>query len=101
MKSRAKNKIKNALRALLPSITLAEFELIEEIANRGHLRHLPPSISAWQATTTHIRHNHTDYDQLLTDGYDTESARHFVKNAINDKLEKWGSTKRLSEDENF
>ena len=101
MKTRAKKSIKKALRELLPLITLADFELIETIANKGHLRHLPPTIAAWQATTTHIRHNHTDYDQLLNDGYDEESARHFVLNSINEKLEEWGSAKQISEEEKF
>lgn len=93
-------KLLEALRTLLPTVTLADFKEIEAIANRGHLRHLPPGIIAWQATTTHIRHNHTEYDQLLDEGYDQESARHFVLDKINKKLAEWGCPKRLDREEN-
>jgi len=86
-----------ALREMLPRVTLSDFEAICEICSRGHLRHLPPSIRAWQATTTHIRHNHTEYDTLLADGYDQEAARHFVIPEINEKLEEWGSSKTIDD----
>lgn len=92
-------KLSKILREMLPDITLADFQEIEAISIKGHLRHLPDSIIAWQATTTHIRHNYTDYDALLADGYDTESARHFVLDAMNDKLDEWGSLKRIDETE--
>lgn len=76
---------------------MSDFQAIEEIANAGHLRHLPPSISAWQAITTHIRHAHTDYDSLLGDGYDTESARHFVLAEMNEILTQWGCQKQITD----
>lgn len=84
---------------MLPRTTLDDFTLIREKALAGHLRHLPPSIAGWQAITTHIRHNHTDYDALLADGYDAESARHFVLEDMNEVLMSWGSSKLLSYDE--
>ena len=92
---RGNARLQKALRELLPRVTLADFRAIEEIASRGHLRHLPPTITAWQATTTHIRHTYTDYDSLLEEGYDRESARHFVLEPINDKLAEWGCLRRL------
>ncbi|MGB7287618.1 MAG: DUF2293 domain-containing protein [Salaquimonas sp.] len=92
-------KFTKTLRELLPKVTLADFQDIQAIAAKGHLRHLPDSIVAWQATTTHIRHNYTDYDALLEEGYDAESARHFVLGAINDKLEEWGSLRQIEENE--
>lgn len=98
-KKRSNQKLTKLLREMLPSVTLADFQAILAITERGHLRHLPPSIIAWQAITTHIRHNHTDYDALLDDGYDSESARHFVLNEINEKLEAWGCPKRVSTEE--
>lgn len=84
---------------MLPNITLADFNAIEAIAERGHLRHLPPGIIAWQAITTHVRHNHTEYDQLLKEGYDGDSARHFVLDVMNEKLAEWGCLRRVEEDE--
>lgn len=84
------------LRAMLPAVPLADFRAIEAIAAKGHLRHLPPSIRVWQAVTTHIRHVHTDYDELLAEGYDPAAARHFVIDAMNAKLSEWGALQRLS-----
>lgn len=78
---------------------MEDFLAMEETALAGHLRHLPPSISAWQAVTTRARHAHTDYDELLQDGYDVESARHFVLDTINEKLSEWGCSERVSEEE--
>ena len=76
---------------------MEDFLAMEESAIAGHLRHLPPSISAWQAVTTRARHAHTEYDQLLDDGYDKDSARHFVLDDINNKLAEWGCAERISE----
>ena len=84
---------------MLPKVTLDDFQQIETIAQRGHLRHLPPTIVAWQAITTHIRHNHTEYDKLLAEGYDAESARHFVLEAMNEKLDEWGCLRRIDEED--
>ena len=50
--------------------------------------------------TAYIRHRLTDYDSLLDEGYDQESARFFVLDDINQVLETWGSPRRISgEDE--
>lgn len=92
-----KREIKKQLRELVPIVSLDDFLAIETIANAGHLRHLPPSIAVWQATTTHIRHNHTDYDELLEEGYDTESARHFVRDEMNEILSEWGCQRQISD----
>lgn len=98
MQTRGKSKeVKKLLRALIPDATMEDFIAIEEIADSGHLRHLPPSIRAWQAVTTRARHLYTDYDALLREGYDQESARHFVFEPINEKLAEWGCEKRLSD----
>lgn len=94
-----KKEIARRLRALVPAASLEDFLAIEELANAGHLRHLPPSIAAWQAVTTRVRHAHTDYDNLLDEGYDRESARHFVLEKINEKLAEWGCPERISEEE--
>lgn len=37
-----------------------------------------------------------DYDALRDDGYDKDSARFFVLNAINAKLTEWRATRLLS-----
>lgn len=96
MKSNRRRKdIAEHLRNLVPKSPLADFIEIEAIADAGHLRHLPVSIAAWQAVTTRARHQHTEYDVLLEDGYDQDSARHFVLDDINQVLEDWGCSRRL------
>ena len=77
-RQRREKEVKEHIREMLPRITVSDFEKIVEVSDRGHLRHLPSSIIAWQSITTHIRHNLTDYDELLTDGYEPDAARHFV-----------------------
>jgi len=96
-RSRREKEVKQHIREMLPNVTLADFEKIVEISDRGHLRHLPPSIIAWQSITTHIRHNHTEYDDLLDDGYEPEAARHYVLDKTNEILSSWGSTKLIEE----
>ena len=46
-----------------------------------------------------MRHEHTDYDDLLAEGYDAESARHFVLDDMNEVLTGWGATKLVEGDE--
>ncbi|MBO0343741.1 DUF2293 domain-containing protein [Roseibium limicola] len=91
--------MRKALRALLPRVPMADAEPILEKALAAHLRHLPPSIAIWQATTSYIRHVHTDYDQLLDDDYDRDSARFFVVDDMNDVLLGWGSSRQLELEE--
>ncbi|MCB1385024.1 MAG: DUF2293 domain-containing protein [Nitratireductor sp.] len=95
MKQKRESAYRKALRELVPLASLADFEAILAIALRGHLRHLPPSIAAWQAVTTLARHEYTDYDRLLAEGYDTDAARHFVLAEINAQLERWDCSRRL------
>ena len=99
-RSKRKTEMMKALRVLVPAASLADFTAIMEIAERGHLRHLPPTITTWQAVTTHIRHNHTDYDRLLTEGYDSTSARHFVLDTMNEILQAWGATRQINDEDN-
>ncbi|MCK7611601.1 DUF2293 domain-containing protein [Roseibium sediminicola] len=88
--------MRKALRALLPRVPMHDAESILALALSGHLRHLPPSIALWQATTSHIRHELTDYDTLLEDGYDRDAARFFVVDEMNEVLRGWGCNKEVS-----
>ncbi len=88
-----------ALTALIPLAPFSDAEAIREAAGQRKLRDLPPSIAIWIATITHLRHRHTDYDILLEEGYDRESARHFVIDQINDTLTTWRATRFLEIDD--
>lgn len=92
--------VAKALTLLLPLVPYSDAEPIRAAALAPHMRTLSPSVAIWLATIAHIRHVHTDYDALRDDGYDKDSARFFVLDAINAKLTEWRSTRLLtSEDE--
>ncbi len=63
------------------------------------MRELLPVNGAFLAAVSHIRHQHTDYDDLLDEGYDRDSARFFVADAINEKLQEWGCARTLEGEE--
>jgi hypothetical protein len=91
--------IAKALTALLPLAPFADMEKIRADAGRAHLHNLPPTIAVWLATSAHIRHVHTDYEKLLAEGYDRDSARFFVMEQTNIVLTRWRATRLLEEDE--
>lgn len=97
--TRRQKDMRKALRHLVPRIPLFDAQAVLSGAMAGHLRHLPPSIAVQQALTAYIRHSATEYDQLLAEGYDRDSARHFVLDALNQTLEDWGSGLRIAEDD--
>lgn len=91
--------IDKALTLLLPMAPFADTEKIRVEASARHFRDLPPSIAVWLATIAHVRHEHTDYDRLLAEGYDRDSARFFVVDQINEWLTKWRATRLLDADD--
>ena len=64
------------------------------------LRMAYPEEAAWLSLVAYIRHVMTDYDALLADGYDTDSARFFVVAEMNEVLAGWGAKRRVSGEEN-
>ncbi|TIW17471.1 MAG: DUF2293 domain-containing protein, partial [Mesorhizobium sp.] len=58
-----------------------------------------PTIAVWLATIAHVRHAHTDYEKLLAEGYDRDSARFFVIDETNAVLTRWRATRLLEEDD--
>lgn len=88
--------MRKTLGVLVPRVSFYDASPILDLALSGHLRHLPPSIALWQAITSRIRHEYTDYDSLLEEGYDRDTARFLVLEDINDTLENWGCTRRLT-----
>ena len=88
-----------ALTALLPMAPYADIEAVRLAAGARDMRELPPSIAVWLATIAHVRHEHTDYDRLLAEGYDRDAARFFVVDQINETLTRWRATRLLEHDE--
>ncbi|MBZ9675844.1 DUF2293 domain-containing protein [Mesorhizobium sp. ES1-1] len=91
--------IAKALTALLPLAPYADMEKIRTEAGAVHMKTLPPTIAVWLATIAHVRHMHTDYDKLLGEGYDRDSARFFVIEQTNTVLTRWRATRLLDADD--
>ena len=88
--------IEAALRRLAPKIPSHEFGAVVDHAvdSRG-LRTSTPETAAWLSLVAYVRHALTDYDDLLAQGYDPDSARFFVAEAIETVLGRWGVARRL------
>jgi len=92
--------VESAIRILAPRIPRHEFEAVTDhaLGSRG-LHTASPEAAAWLSLTAYIRHRLTDYDNLLEEGYDQESARFFVLDDMNAVLEEWGSPRRVVDEE--
>lgn len=97
--TRRRKAIAEALTLLLPAAPYADIEAIRAEAGSKHLRELPPSIAVWLSAIAHIRHRHTDYDDLLAEGYDRDAARFFVVDQTNGVLTSWRATRLLDPDD--
>lgn len=91
--------IAKGLTLLIPGAPWSDAEAIRQAAAGRQLKTLPPSVALWLTTVAHVRHVHTDYDDLLAEGYDQASARHFVVEQINQTLTVWRATRLLDPDE--
>lgn len=89
-----------ALRRLFPHLTQRDERAIVDraLGSRG-LKTASAEAAAWLSAVAYARHGFTDYDQMLEDGYDQESARHFTLDALNEVLREWGSRRQVSQEE--
>src|SRR6266550_2732012 len=89
--------IEMALRRLAPRIPLHEFaSVVDHAVDSPGLSVAAPETAAWLSLVAYVRHTFTDYDELLREGYDHESARYFVADEITAILNGWGVRRRLS-----
>jgi hypothetical protein len=74
-----RSEVEAALRRLAPHIPPHEFGAVVDHAldSRG-LKSSAPETAAWLSLVAYVRHAFTDYDELLGQGYDQDSARFFV-----------------------
>jgi len=91
-----RTEIETALRRLAPRIPRHEFGAVVDHAldSRG-LRTATPETAAWLSLVAYARHSLTEYDDLLAQGYDQDSARHFVAKEIAGVLAAWGVRRKL------
>ena len=92
--------IEAALRRIAPKIPAHEFgAVIDHALDSKGLRTAAPETAAWLSLVAYTRHVFTDYDELLTQRYDRDSARHFVMDDMAAKLTEWGVRRTLGEDD--
>jgi hypothetical protein len=88
--------IESALRQLAPNIPPHEFGAVTDHAlDSAGLKSAAPEAAAWLSLIAYVRHVFTDYDELLAQGYDRDSARHFVADEMAAVLEGWGVRRKL------
>ena len=89
-----------ALRQLAPRIPKHEFgAVIDHAVDSVGLQKAAPDTAAWLSLVAYVRHMFTDYDALLVEGHDVDSARYFVLGQMTAILETWGVRRRVGEGE--
>ena len=73
--------------------------MIDHALDSKGLRNAAPETAAWLSLVAYVRHVFTDYDELLTQGYDRESARHFVIDDMTARLTEWGVRRSFGDDD--
>jgi hypothetical protein len=93
-----RNEIERALRILAPRLPAHEFEaVVDHALTSAGLKSASAEAAAWLSLVAYARHVFTDYDELLSNGYDRESARFFVRGGLAGVLQEWGVRRPLSE----
>ena len=91
--------IESALRRLAPKIPPHEFgAVVDHALDSDGLKAAAPEDAAWLSLTAYVRHVFTGYDDLLAQGYDRDSARHFVAEEMEAMLSGWGVRRKLGEE---
>jgi hypothetical protein len=92
--------IEVAVRLLAPRLPQHELGAVTDHAmDSAGLRKAAPETAAWLSLVAYARHVFTDYDELLSQGYDYDSARFFVAQELEAMLDEWGVARRLSGDD--
>ena len=92
--------IEIALRRLAPRIPAHELgAVVDHAVDSPGLKRASPETAAWLSLVAYVRHVFTDYDELLTQDYDQDSARHFVADDMSAKLAEWGVRRAFSDDD--
>jgi hypothetical protein len=88
--------LEDAVLRLAPRIPAHEFAaVVDHALDSPGLRGAVPETAAWLSLVAYVRHTVTDYDDLLAQGYDKDSARFFVAGEMAATLESWGARRKL------
>jgi hypothetical protein len=94
-----RSEIEAALRRLAPKMPPHEFSaVIDHALDSPGLRTASAESAAWLALVAYLRHAFTDYDELLAQGYDRDSARFFVAEEMQGMLDAWGVKRQFNAD---
>ena len=92
--------IEGALRRLAPQTPAHEFgAVVDRALDSVGLKPASAEAAAWLSLVAYVRHVFTDYDELLAQGYDQDSARFFVAAEMEAILRGWGVRRPLAADE--
>jgi len=96
----SRSAVESALRHLAPRLPPHEFAAVADHAmDSPGLRVASPENAAWLSLVAYARHTMTEYDELLEQGYDRDSARFFVAGALQEALDLWGVRRKLNPEE--
>ncbi len=94
-----RSEIEAALRRLAPKMPPHEFSaVIDHVLDSPGLRRASAESAAWLSLVAYLRHAFTDYDELLAQGYDRDSARFFVAEEMQEMLDAWGVKRQFNAD---
>src|SRR5437588_467209 len=89
--------VARALRALAPRMPAHEFQaVLDHARDSPGLASAAPETAAWLSLVAYARHMFTDYDELLLEQYDRDSARFFVAAELAAVLREWGVRRPLT-----
>jgi hypothetical protein len=92
--------IEAALRRLAPRIPAHEFgAVVDHAIDSPGLGAASAETAAWLSLVAYVRHALTEYDELLKQGYDRDSARYFVAEEIDAILVSWGVARGVQPEE--
>jgi hypothetical protein len=92
--------VEDALRRLAPRIPAHEFAAVADHAmDSPGLSMASPEAAVWLSLVAYARHVFTEYDDLLAQGYDHDSARFFVLADIEAKLSEWGVRRKVAQED--
>jgi hypothetical protein len=95
-----RSEIESALRRLAPRIPPHEVAaVVDHARDSSGLKPASPERAAWLSLVAYVRHMLTDYDELLEQGYDQDSARFFVASEMEAILASWGVRRSLSSED--
>ena len=95
-----RDEVGEALRRIAPRIPRFEREaILDHAEDSPAMARSIPENAAWLSLVSYIRHVLTDYDALIAEGYERDSARFFVAEETNSYLAEWGATRRVETQE--